>query len=453
VNDVSFAQLNWTEIDNTANFSTNCNNVSTDILTFSISGEIVPATIDAVNHTITSIMPAGSDLSSLSPAITVSSGATINPASDITQNFSLTVNYTVTAENPSVSQVWQVSVLEENIAPTDIMLSNSAINENNAVNDLIGTLTSVDLNVNANHTYTLVSGTGDDDNASFSISGNSLQAAEAFNYETKNIYSIRIQTDDGRGGLYHEIFEITVNDIEERQNQTISFASISPVGFEVGSMALNATASSNLAVAYTVISGPATVAGNVLTFTGAGSVTVQATQVGNIDFFAAASVDQTFCINPVKPVITASYTNPESPVLTSSATTNNQWSLDGTALVGETQTSLTVSEEGSYAVTVTVGGCSRISDAEIVIVTDINEVGATSISLYPNPVADHITINYANPSQVHSVHIMNSTGNHLVQGGEELVNRPIDVSSFQSGLYWTKLLVNGKTVTMKFIKN
>jgi hypothetical protein len=155
----------------------------------------------------------------------------------------------------------------------------------------------------------------------------------------------------------------------------------------------------------------------------------------------------------VKPVITASYTNPESPVLTSSATTNNQWSLDGIALVGETQTSLTVSEEGSYAVTVTVGGCSRISDAEIVIVTDINEVGATSISLYPNPVADHITINYANPSQVHSVHIMNSTGNHLVQGGEELVNRPIDVSSFQSGLYWTKLLVNGKTVTMKFIKN
>jgi hypothetical protein len=202
-----------------------------------------------------------------------------------------------------------------------------------------------------------------------------------------------------------------------------------------------------------LVSGTAEITGNTLSFTEAGSVTIKATQVGNANVLPATEVSQSFCINPAKPIITASYANPEAPVLSSSVLTGIQWSLNGNAIASATQANLTVSAEGSYTVAASVNGCSRTSDAEIVIITDINETGAGSISLYPNPVADYITINYANPSQVHSVHIMNSTGNHLVQGGEELVNRPIDVSSFQSGLYWTKLLVNGKTVTMKFIKN
>jgi hypothetical protein len=50
-------------------------------------------------------------------------------------------------------------------------------------------------------------------------------------------------------------------------------------------------------VSYTVLSGPATVSGNVLTITGAGSVTVQASQAGNTLYLPATPVSRTFTVN------------------------------------------------------------------------------------------------------------------------------------------------------------
>jgi hypothetical protein len=52
---------------------------------------------------------------------------------------------------------------------------------------------------------------------------------------------------------------------------------------------LNATATSGLPVEYTVLSGPASVSGDQLQVTGAGSVMLQARQAGNADFEAAAA--------------------------------------------------------------------------------------------------------------------------------------------------------------------
>lgn len=59
----------------------------------------------------------------------------------------------------------------------------------------------------------LVSGTGDDDNSSFSIVQDSLVSAEIFVYETKSSYSIRVRTTD-TGSLYFEKeWTILVNDV------------------------------------------------------------------------------------------------------------------------------------------------------------------------------------------------------------------------------------------------
>jgi len=51
------------------------------------------------SNAVSVIMPSGTDLASLSPAITVSSGATVSPASGAAVNFANPVTYTVTAEN------------------------------------------------------------------------------------------------------------------------------------------------------------------------------------------------------------------------------------------------------------------------------------------------------------------------------------------------------------------
>jgi hypothetical protein len=80
--------------------------------------------------------------------------------------------------------------------------------------------------------------------------------------------------------------------------QTITFPTISTQVFGVAPFALGATSNSGLPVSYSVSSGPATVLGNLLTITGAGSVMVLASQSGNARFAPGTSVSQTFTVNP-----------------------------------------------------------------------------------------------------------------------------------------------------------
>ena len=109
----------------------------------------------------------------------------------------------------------QGSLLNQNVAPSDIVLSATSIVENSAVNTVIGTLSTTDPNGANTFTYTLVSGMGSTDNASFNISGASLRNTDVFDYETKNSYSIRIRTTD-QGGLYFEKqFTITITNVED----------------------------------------------------------------------------------------------------------------------------------------------------------------------------------------------------------------------------------------------
>jgi len=78
--------------------------------------------------------------------------------------------------------------------------------------------------------------------------------------------------------------------------QVISFPV--PLNQAVGNppFGLGAVASSGLAPVYTVVSGPATVAGNVLTVTGAGTVVVKAGQAGDANHEAAAEVERSFTV-------------------------------------------------------------------------------------------------------------------------------------------------------------
>ncbi len=102
-----------------------------------------------------------------------------------------------------------------NAAPTNITLSLSSINENNAANAVVGTLSSTDADTGDTHTYTLVSGVGSTDNASFTIVGNQLKAAIAFDFETKSSYSVRVRTTDAGGLSFEKVFTITINNIDE----------------------------------------------------------------------------------------------------------------------------------------------------------------------------------------------------------------------------------------------
>lgn len=104
-----------------------------------------------------------------------------------------------------------------NQSPTDISLNMSTIDENEPSGSLLGRLTTTDPDAGDTHTYSLVTGTGDDDNSDFTISSDSLLTAVIFDYEIRNSFSIRIKTtDNGTGNLYFDKqFIITINDLVE----------------------------------------------------------------------------------------------------------------------------------------------------------------------------------------------------------------------------------------------
>ncbi len=156
----------------------------------------------------------------------------------------------------------------------------------------------------------------------------------------------------------------------QNQNQTVTFPAIGNQTYPAGPFILNATASSGLPVSYAVLSGPAASSGNVLTITGAGIVTVQASQAGNAQYAPANALTQTFAVNQASTTL----------VLTSS---NNPSSLGQTVTLAATimpqnggQASGTITfEDGSTVLSVVA-----VSGNSATLTTNTLAVGTHSIS-------------------------------------------------------------------------
>ncbi|MBW4694871.1 MAG: DUF4347 domain-containing protein [Lyngbya sp. HA4199-MV5] len=102
-----------------------------------------------------------------------------------------------------------------NQAPTNLSLSSTRIAENLASGTTVGTFTTTDPNPGDTFTYSLVSGTGSKDNAAFTIVGNTLRTTRSFNYEAQSTYSVRVRTDDGKGGVFEKVLSLTIDDAND----------------------------------------------------------------------------------------------------------------------------------------------------------------------------------------------------------------------------------------------
>jgi len=125
-----------------------------------------------------------------------------------------------------------INVNESNLSPTDILLSNNSIPENSGVNAVIGQLSTVDPDALDSFDYTLVSGAGDGDNTSFNIFGDQLRASEDFDFETKNVYTIRVRSTDQDDEFVEKSFTIYITNVNEApvaNNQTVSTDENEPI--------------------------------------------------------------------------------------------------------------------------------------------------------------------------------------------------------------------------------
>ena len=90
---------------------------------------------------------------------------------------------------------------------------------------------------------------------------------------------------------------ITVFRSGVKQPQTLTFIAPPTETFSGPPLPLVATSSSALPVTFSIISGPASIVGSILTTSGVGTVIVRATQAGNWDYSAATPVDRSFTVD------------------------------------------------------------------------------------------------------------------------------------------------------------
>jgi hypothetical protein len=132
-----------------------------------------------------------------------------------------------------------ITVTDANDAPTAIDLDVQDIDENLPVGTVIGTFTTTDPDAGDTFTYATIGGSpGDEDNDSFTISGNQLLSGEIFDFEARSpaVYSVRVQTTDSGGETFDWSFSITVNDVNDAPDGVAdSYDAVGNTGLFVGS--------------------------------------------------------------------------------------------------------------------------------------------------------------------------------------------------------------------------
>jgi len=203
------------------------------ILSFNIDEQVTETIIN--EYDIFLEMPWGYDLTNLVANYVTSELAKVRlggpdgvtQESNVTANdFTDTLVYWVMSADETDTSWYNVVVRWVNQKPTWIYLSDTIIDETYRKGSFIGYLSSEDLDPQDIHTYSFVEGEGDIDNYRFLIDGNALYLNEDVYFQTDSSFSVRIQTDDGKGGQFERpitiIVEFISNSVKVRANNIIS---------------------------------------------------------------------------------------------------------------------------------------------------------------------------------------------------------------------------------------
>lgn len=162
----------------------------------------------------------GSDISQLKAEFTLSEGATLwldgvqQISGETINDFTDQLNFTARSEDEQIFVDYAITVGIGNSLPTKIQPSPIKVEENTLANELVTRLKTIDVNDNT-HIYTLIEGVGSDDNTSFFIEDQNLFTNITLDFEVDSLYQIKVQSDDGKGGIIEQALIIEVIDLNE----------------------------------------------------------------------------------------------------------------------------------------------------------------------------------------------------------------------------------------------
>ena len=96
------------------------------------------------------------------------------------------------------------------LPPTNIFLSHNSLSEGLPAGTVVGSLSTGDPISGNTFTYSLVGGTGGNDNASFVITNQTLYTAAVFDCQAQNNFSLRIRSTDQNGLCLEQVFPVSV---------------------------------------------------------------------------------------------------------------------------------------------------------------------------------------------------------------------------------------------------
>ncbi|MEA2440977.1 MAG: hypothetical protein QOH76_2401, partial [Thermoleophilaceae bacterium] len=340
------------------------------------------------------------------------------PTPSGTRTVSFQVDDGHAASNLSNVATRDITVTNDNVAPTDIALSQDTVATGQPSGAAVGTLSSTDADLGDSHTYTLVSGTGDDDNGKFQISGSTLQTSQAL---TAGDYKVRVQTDDGRGGTFQKAF--TIHAIDDAPPTDISLsndtvAENQPLGTDIGTLTTT-DADGGPTFTYTLVAGNGTndadnndfqINGDILEVKNPPNFEADATRQVYIrsDDGKGAHIDKAFTINVTnvneaptsvlldnssvaenQPAATTignlSATDPDAGdaasmtfTLAAGVTDNDKFQITGNVL--KTGQSFNFEAQSSYTVTVTAKDTGNLTKDQAfpITITNVNETPAVT---------------------------------------------------------------------------
>ncbi|HYE36515.1 DUF4347 domain-containing protein [Methylocaldum sp.] len=323
-------------------------------------GDTVTATItvasDSDNYTLVSGSIGGFTLSNLAKQGNTSYTATFTVSeggADVAAGSDIPVSLVLqdTAGNQSTAYATAISQAADAVnahTPTDMALSGSSVQTNAGADATVGTLSSTDATSGDGFTYTLVSGAGSTDNASFNIIGDTLRANDPASLSVGS-RSVRIRTTDAAGNAFEKAFAITVTTNSApalggtftANGAVDDNATIQPFSQVTISDADNDNVS--VTIAYTAANG--TLAGTGLTGS-AGNYTLGATDAATL-----TSRLQGLVFTP-----TANHVASGGTVVTQFTLTPNDGTVNGTANSTTQVTATSINDAPSVAGTYTFAG-------------------------------------------------------------------------------------------------
>src|SRR5207249_2322342 len=145
----------------------------------------------------------------------------------------------------------------------------------------------------------------EDGSTPLSVSVLDQNGRATFNTSTLSVgsHSITVHYEGDSGSA--QSTSVPLTQVVTKADQSIDFGSLVGKRFGDADFNVTATATSGLAVRFTIVSGPATIADSTVHITGAGTVIVRASQAGDDNYNGAADVDRSFEVAKV----TATFSN------------------------------------------------------------------------------------------------------------------------------------------------